>query len=148
MQRSVRCFFVLLISCAMVSCSGRSRGGQQLDRPWSNSSLSPLERANLLIRAMTPDEKITMMHGVDPIPMKAYVGYVPAIPRLGIPSLHLADGRAGVGNGAKDITLLPAPIAAASSWDPDLLNRFGKVLGQEQWIKGTNVALAPSIDVV
>jgi beta-glucosidase len=53
-----------------------------------------------------------------------------------------------VGNKAKDVTLLPAPIAAASSWDPDLLNGFGKVLGKEEWDKGTNVALAPSIDVV
>jgi beta-glucosidase len=60
----------------------------------------------------------------------------------------LADGRAGVGNGAHDITLLPAPIAAASSWDLGLINEYGKVLGQEQWAKGTNVELGPSIDVV
>jgi beta-glucosidase len=113
-----------------------------------NKSLSPERRANLLIKAMTLDEKITLLHGVDPLPQKAYVGYVPAIPRLGIPSLHLADGRAGVGNGATDVTLLPAPIVAASSWDSQVLNKFGKVLGQEQWMKGTNVALGPSIDVV
>jgi beta-glucosidase len=97
---------------------------------------------------MTLDEKITMMHGVYPVPNKEYVGYVPAIPRLGIPSLHLADGRAGVGNYAKDVTLLPAPIAAASSWDAALLTQFGKVLGEEQRIKGTNVELGPSIDVI
>ena len=97
---------------------------------------------------MTLDEKITMVHGVSPIPVKGFVGYVPAIARLGIPALTLADGRAGVGNGAKDITLLPAPIAAASSWDTELLNEFGKVLGQEQWDKGTNVTLGPTIDVV
>ncbi|HEV2326659.1 MAG TPA: glycoside hydrolase family 3 C-terminal domain-containing protein [Terracidiphilus sp.] len=113
-----------------------------------NTTLSPEQRANLLIQAMTLDEKITLMHGVHPLPQKAYVGFVPAIPRLGIPALHLADGRAGVGNGAKDVTLLPAPIAAASSWDPQVLNEFGKVLGQEQWRKGTNVELGPSIDVV
>ncbi|HLH37136.1 MAG TPA: glycoside hydrolase family 3 C-terminal domain-containing protein [Alloacidobacterium sp.] len=97
---------------------------------------------------MTLDEKIAMVHGVTPIPVHGYVGYVPPNTRLGIPALTLADGRAAVGNGAKDITLLPAPIAAASAWDVDLMNAFGRVLGQEQWIKGTNVALAPSIDVV
>ena len=125
-----------------------------------NASLSPERRAALLIAAMTLDEKITLMHGVNRItgdaasgynfelPPNGYVGYVPSIRRLGIPALTLADGRAGVGNKAHDVTLLPAPVAAASSWDPGLLNEFGRVLGQEQWAKGTSVELGPSIDVV
>ena len=117
-------------------------------RPWASRFLSPVQRANLLIKVMTLDEKITLMHGVKPIPIKGYVGYVPANARLGIPALTLADGRAGVGNGARDITLLPAPIAAASSWDLGLMNDYGKTLGEEQWTKGSNVALGPSIDVV
>lgn len=129
-------------------------------RLWMDPSLPPEQRANLLIREMTLDEKIGLMHGVNAmsgdaaagynfeLPPQGYVGYVRPNRRLGIPALRLADGRAGVGNKAKDVTLLPAPIAAASSWDPDLLNEFGKVLGKEEWDKGTNVALAPSIDVV
>ncbi len=130
------------------AATGSPNGNNQAARPWSNRSLSPLERANLLIKQMTLDEKVTMLHGVDPLPAKAYVGYVPPNERLGIPAITLADGRAGVGNGAKNVTLLPAPIAAASSWNTDLLNAYGKVLGQEQWAKGTNVELGPSIDVV
>ena len=130
------------------AATGSPNGNNQAARPWSNRSLSPLERANLLIKQMTRDEKVTMLHGVDPLPAKAYVGYVPPNERLGIPAITLADGRAGVGNGAKNVTLLPAPIAAASSWNTDLLNAYGKVLGQEQWAKGTNVELGPSIDVV
>jgi beta-glucosidase len=117
-------------------------------RPWADKSLSPAQRADLLIKEMTLDEKIAMVHGVSPIPMKAYVGFVPANQRLGIPALTLADGRAGVGNHTHDVTLLPAPIAAASSWDIGLIHQYGEVLGQEQWAKGTNVALGPSIDVV
>jgi beta-glucosidase len=117
-------------------------------RPWMRRSLTPEQRADLLLQAMTLDEKITMVHGVDPRPIPGYVGFVPANTRLGIPALRLADGRAGVGNGAKGVTLLPAPIAAAASWDTNLLHEFGAVLGNEQWRKGTNVALGPSIDVV
>ena len=117
-------------------------------RPWMHRSLTPEQRADLLLHAMTLEEKITMVHGVDPRPIPGYVGFVPANRRLGIPALRLADGRAGVGNGAKDVTLLPAPIAAAASWDTNLLRKFGEVLGNEEWRKGTNVALAPSIDVV
>lgn len=117
-------------------------------RPWMNKADSPEQRAALLVKAMTLDEEISMMHGVKPMPVEGYAGYVPAITRLGIPALAEADGRAGVGNQATQVTLLPAPIAAASSWDPALLNTFGKVLGDEEWKKGTTVALSPSIDVV
>ena len=118
--------------------------------PWMNKSLSAESRADLLIRAMTLKDKVALVHGVSrkAHPFKGYVGYVPANPRLHIPALKLADGRAGVGNKATGVTLLPAPIAAASSWDPSLLETFGQVIGKEQWGKGTNVELGPTIDVV
>ena len=133
------------IAAAPIAAAPQSKTGS---RPWMNLSLTAEQRADLLLHAMTLDEKITMVHGVDPRPIPGYVGFVPANTRLGIPALRLADGRAGVGNGAKDVTLLPAPIAATSSWDTKVLHKFGEVLGNEEWRKGTNVALAPSIDVV
>ncbi len=155
-MRFARCtaYFALAASAALMvfmppsAVSAAAPQSNSALRPWMNRSLSPERRADLLIRAMTPDEKIAMLHGVHPMPVKGYVGYVPPNPRLGIPALTLADGRAGVGNHAENVTLLPAPIAAASSWDRALLNSYGKVLGEEQWLKGTNVALGPSIDVV
>lgn len=136
---------VLSVTAAPIAAASQNKSAS---RPWMRRSLTPEQRADLLLHAMTLGEKITMVHGVDPRPIPGYVGFVPANTRLGIPALRLADGRAGVGNGAKDVTLLPAPIAAAASWDTNLLNKFGEVLGNEEWRKGTNVALAPSIDVV
>ena len=141
---------LLVLSAAIfpIAAVSQNRQSNTSSRPWMRRSLTPEQRADLLLHAMTLDEKITMVHGVDPMPIHGYVGYVPGNTRLGIPALRLADGRAGVGNGAKDVTMLPAPIAAASSWDTNLLRKFGEVLGNEEWGKGTNVALAPSIDVV
>lgn len=139
---------VLLVLSGTAAPVAAASQSKTASRPWMHRSLTPERRADLLLRAMTLDEKITMVHGVDPRPIPGYVGFVSANTRLGIPELRLADGRAGVGNGAKDVTLLPAPIAAAASWDTNLLRKFGEVLGNEEWRKGTNVALAPSIDVV
>ena len=136
-----------LISVGMLNTPGFA---QEANRPWMNRSLSASQRTDLLLKAMTLDDKIALVHGVNrkKHPFKGYVVYVPANQRLGIPALKLADGRAGVGNHATNVTLLPAPIAAAASWDTALLNAFGRVLGEEQWRKGTNVALGPTIDVV
>ena len=144
---SAPAILLLVLSIAIFPVAAVSQNNAST-RPWMRRSLTAEQRADLLLHAMTLDEKITMVHGVDPMPIHGYVGYVPGNARLGIPALRLADGRAGVGNGAKDVTLLPAPIAATSSWDTNLLHEFGEVLGNEEWRKGTNVALAPSIDVV
>jgi beta-glucosidase len=140
---------VLLLVVAVVP-TPVARAQTSSGQPWTNKSLSAGQRADLLLRAMTLKDKVTLVHGVSrkEHPFKGYVGYVPANPRLHIPALKLADGRAGVGNKATEVSLLPAPIAAASSWDPLLLETFGRVIGKEQWGKGTNVELGPTIDVV
>ncbi len=137
-----------LASATLPSASAQTHASSH--HLWMNKSLSAGRRADLLIGAMTLKDKVALVHGVSrkTHPFKGYVGYVPANPRLHIPALKLADGRAGVGNGAKGVTLLPAPIAAASSWDPSLLETYGRIIGKEQWGKGTNVELGPTIDVV
>jgi beta-glucosidase len=141
---------VVLGWAAVVLPPAPARAQTNSSQPWMNQSLSAGRRADLLIQAMTLRDKVGLVHGVNrkEHPFKGYVGYVPANPRLNIPALKLADGRAGVGNKATGVTLLPAPIAAASSWDPSLLETFGQVIGKEQWGKGTNVELGPTIDVV
>jgi beta-glucosidase len=115
------------------------------DQPWMNTALSPADRATALLAAMTPAEKLAMLHGGGNC---GYAGCVPANTRLGIPALRLQDGPLGVGDGATGVTQLPAPVAGAASWDPALLRQYGETLGAEQWGKGTNVVLAPTINIV
>ncbi|BCL80086.1 BglX family protein [Ktedonobacteria bacterium brp13] len=114
-------------------------------RPWMNTSLSPDQRADLLLAQMSLDEKIAMLHGSSG---SAYVGYVPANARLGIPALKLEDGPAGVADGMNNVTAFPAPVAGAASWDSTVMNNYGQALAQEQWGKGANVALAPTVNIL
>lgn len=106
---------------------------------------TPEQRASALLSRMTLAEKLRMLHGGRAC---GYIGCVDGNSRLGIPPLHLQDGPAGVGNGTTGVTLLPAPVAAAAGWDPALMRRYGQVIGAEQWGKGTNVALAPTVNIV
>ena len=106
---------------------------------------SPEQRADALLAQMTTDEKLTMMHG------GASCGYgacVDPIPRLGIPGLHLQDGPAGVADGAVGVTQLPAPVAGAATWDSALMKQYGGVIGAEEWGKGANLVLGPTINIV
>ncbi|HUE02228.1 MAG TPA: hypothetical protein VMR62_21845, partial [Bryobacteraceae bacterium] len=75
--------------------------------PWMKKSLSPDQRADLVVAQLTLDEKISLLHGggwemlfgiPDGPPTKSLgnAGYIPGIPRLGIPDLQMADAAVGV----------------------------------------------------
>jgi beta-glucosidase len=132
----------LLVAALLIAIPSPARAA---DQPWMNTALSPTDRANALLAAMTQAEKLTMLHGSGGC---GYAGCIPANTRLGIPALRLQDGPLGVGDGATGVTQLPAPVAGAASWDLSLMRKYGETLGAEQWGKGTNVVLAPTINIV
>src|SRR3984957_13401662 len=122
--------------------------------PWMNTSLSPDERADLVIKEMTLDEKIATLHGVgmptdDPLtpenmPSNRGVGYEVGVPRLGIPGIDMGDAAYGVrssGVNGRYSTALPANVAAAASWDPDAAYEYGKLIGSELRAQGYNMTL-------
>jgi beta-glucosidase len=118
---------------------------QAAGEPWMNTAVAPSERADLLVAAMTSAEKLTMLHGGASC---GHTGCVNGNTRLGIPALRLQDGPVGVGGGLTGVTQLAAPVAGAASWDSDLMRAYGETLGAEQWGKGSNVVLAPTINIV
>jgi beta-glucosidase len=121
--------------------------------PWMTTSLKPAERASQLLAAMSTNDKLALLSGVDPHAALGvadgplYVGYVPPNPRLCIPALTFNDGPAGIADTQVGTTAFPAPIAAAATWDPALQRRFGRALGREAWAKGIDVLLAPNVNI-
>lgn len=100
-----------------------------------------------LLERLSLEEKTALLHGApDPAPL-GQAGYVPGVPRLGIPSLRLADGPAGV-RVAKPATALPAPVLLASAFDPALAREYGRVLGREGRALGQDVLLAPMANLI
>jgi beta-glucosidase len=113
-----------------------------------NSKLSPNQRAQRLVSAMTLDQKIAMLSQSQPVwAHYGAAGFVPGQPSLCIPDLVLNDAGQGVGDLETNTTAFPAPIAQSSSWDPALQREFGAALGWEAWHKGINVQLAPGIEI-
>lgn len=100
---------------------------------------------------MSLDDKFAMIHGMaknlQPYGPK-YAGQVKGNPRLCIPTLSLSDGPAGVGNGAKNVTQFPAPIALGATFNRDLARQYGEAIAREGRQKGAHVLLGPGIDVI
>jgi beta-glucosidase len=134
------------------------------DRPWMNTSLSPEARAQKLLAAMTEDEKLTLVFGyfgstwqggyTQPAEARAgSAGYVPGIERLGIPPQWETDAGLGVATqgSAKEKrlrTALPSGLATAATWNPELAERGGAMIGDEARKSGFNVMLGGGVDLM
>ena len=80
---------------------------QSRHHAWSDTSLSPDVRADLVIKELTLDEKIQLLHGLGwlatVMPPESgpgtraisRLGFIPGIPRLDIPDLQMSDSVVG-----------------------------------------------------
>lgn len=80
--------------------------------------------------------------------MNACIGHISGNDTLGIPSICMGDGPAGVGNSLNNVTTFPAPVVAASTWNTTVQYLFGQALAREHMGKGRNVVLAPTINIL
>jgi len=145
---------------ATFAMSGLAFAAAAEPRPWLDPSRSPDERARLAVAAMTLPEKFSLLHGPMALPFARpgrepvllppeaipSAGFVPGIPRLGIPALYETDASLGIANphGVRPgdtATALPAGLALAATFDPQLAYAAGALLGREAHSKGFNVLL-------
>jgi beta-glucosidase len=129
--------FVVSLFCAAAACAQTSvpvvTGNARVDK---------------LLSQMTLDEKIAMIHG-DPEPPatdQGQPGFLRGIPRLGIPSLRMADGPPGV------LTRVPstAPTATmglAATFSREDAEKNGMVVGRDARAQGIDVILQPFINI-
>ena len=140
--------------------------GQQVkedrNHPWMNPNVSPDERAEMVLKELTLDEKIDLLHGMgmpgwprevqnpEPELGNGGAGFVLGVPRLGIPFIQISDAAYGVRSSAENgrySTALPSNLGAAASWDPEAACAFGAVIGKELRAQGYNMTLGGGVNI-
>jgi len=121
------------------------------------------QRAAATEAKMTGAERTVITHGIMPLPFTSDpvvipaeaipgAGYIPGVPRLGIPALTETDASLGVayigGLRHDGATALPSGMAQAASWNPALIRAGGAMIGAEAKAKGFNVLLAGGQNLV
>lgn len=138
-------------------------------QPWLDTSKTPRERAELLVAAMTLEQKIAQLHGgMQTIDIYALTNaisdaedmeqlsaqirlerHVPEIEELGIPRFRITNGPVGVGMGdgtpSPPATALPMTIGVAASFDPQVASEYGDVIGSETATLGQHVLEGPAV---
>lgn len=101
-----------------------------------------------LIKKMTLDEKLLLVHGQYEDPYRAnQAGFLYGCPRLGIPPIFIADGESGI-NISWETTALPSKVALAATFDISMAQAYGQVIGQEAKESGMHVVLTPRVNIV
>ena len=163
MQDLVRRYYFLFLLMAtlgiFVSATGVS--AQDAKQPWMNKSLSPAERADMVLQQLTLDEKLALLHGngmgheakwhmpLTPL-TNGGAGYVEGVERLGIPGLVISDAAYGVrdsGANGRYSTAMPSNLGAASAWDTQSACEYGEVIGRELRAQGFNMTLGGGVNL-
>jgi beta-glucosidase len=135
--------------------------GNLADRPWMKKTLSPDERAGLVLKQLTLDEKLQFLHGNG---MRDWrdkpnsnwflgnggAGFVLGVSRLGIPIIQMTDAAYGVRSSAENgrySTALPSDLASAASWDPEAACEYGALIGREIRAQGYNMTLGGGVNL-
>ena len=125
----------LVFSCSLLS--------QSLPKPSADDA-----RIDKLLAQMTLEEKMNLIRGnAEPADVyQGQAGFLPGVPRLGIPSLRFADGPPGL------LTRVPAEaetatMGVAATWSRRIAEDNGVVIGREARSLGIDVVLQPFINI-
>jgi beta-glucosidase len=99
----------------------------------------PEQRARAILKKMTLDEKLDYLGGINGF-------FIRGIDRLRLPEFKMADGPIGVRNFGPS-TAYAAGIALAASWDPDLANQVGAMIGKDARARGVHFLLGPGVNI-
>ncbi|KAH8675245.1 beta2 tomatinase [Xylariales sp. PMI_506] len=105
---------------------------------WEVASL----KADQFIAELTMTEKVSMVTGAELNGAVACIGNIVAIPRLNFSGLCLSDGPTAV-NRADLVSIFPAGLTTAATWDKSLMYQRGLALGAEFRGKGVQVGMGP-----
>lgn len=152
---------LLAATAVPAQAQGRHAKVDIQNQPWMNKSLSPDERADLVLKQMTLDEKINLLHGNGmphtpnwqmPLTSQANggAGMTVGPTRLGLPNIYMSDAAYGVrssGENGRYSTALPSNLGAASSWNPHAACSYGQVIGSELRAQGYNMTLGGGVNL-
>jgi beta-glucosidase len=147
-----RAVAVLAVACAS-ALPAHAEGDA---KPWMDRTLGADQRAALVLKEMTQEEKLSLVFGYfgndfgkskkHPAALPYSAGYIPGAPRLGIPDLFETDAGIGVASQysetPRERTALPSGLATTASWNRQLAYDAGAMIGAEARASGFNIMLA------
>lgn len=117
----------------------------------TEARMSDDERFAMIVSVLGPNLLLKERDPRMPDDAPSGTGYMPGVPRLGVPALTMTDASLGVANAAfqpgSTATALPASLALGASFNPQLATEAGAMVGREARERGYNVLLGGGINL-
>jgi beta-glucosidase len=119
-------------------------GNAQVVPPFANDN----SRVDHLLQQMTIEEKMSLIRGdVEPAATnQGQAGYLPGVPRLGVPPIRMADGPPGVLTRVAG-QAQTATMGVAATWSTKDAEQNGVAIGRQARSLGIDVVLQPFINL-
>src|SRR5829696_7744558 len=116
---------ILAAAVIPAPAKGAGRCGEPAERPWCDTKLSPDARAELLLNALTREERVSLLAGDELTGVAGregtHTGTSNGVERVGLPPIYFSDGPVGTRQGKA--TGMPASMAEAAAFDPRVARR-------------------------
>jgi beta-glucosidase len=102
------------------------------------------ESDRTLLARLSLEEKVSLLGGKDKWSL-------PALPTIGLDALVMSDGPTGVkgyGDGSVESPTAPCGTALAATWNRELVEKVGALLGETARVNGIHVLLAPATNIL
>ena len=108
---------------------------------WHSNEKASHQRVDQIFKLLTLQEKVSLCSGAFP-----EFG-LSGLKRLNIPTVHCTDGPRGPNQNGPS-TAFPCGLAFGASWDPELVEQAGKVMGNETRAKKLSVLFGPGVNIL
>jgi beta-glucosidase len=129
MVKNKSALILILLNIALISTWAQ---------PPSASNPAIEARVDAMLKQLSLDEKIDLIGGADDF-------YIRQIQHIGLPRLKMSDGPIGVRNYGPSTTF--GGIGLAATWDVELAQRMGAVIGQDARARGVHFMLGPGVNI-
>jgi beta-glucosidase len=139
---------VLVIAGASAAVAAPSRAAATASAAGPVQKVTGDPRVDKLLSEMTLDEKLTLLEGAQEAAStnQFEAGYLPGIPRLGIPSMRLSDGPPGVAT-RQPSTGMTSTMGVAATFSGRDAYANGMVIGRDARALGVDVVLEPFVNI-
>jgi beta-glucosidase len=97
-----------------------------------------------LLSRLSLEDKVSLLSGKE-------FWSLPAVPHIGLEAIVMSDGQTSVkreGDAPEKSPLVPCGTALAATWNPDLVQEVGSLLGETARLRGVHVLFAPATNML
>lgn len=111
-------------------------GGHESSVPANDADVS--RRVDSILSRMSLEQKVDILGGVKSFYIRGYSD-------LGLPEQKMSDGPVGLRNYGPSTTM--GGIGLAAAWNPEMVQRLGRVFGEDGRARGVHFLLGPGVNI-